>query len=376
MLNSLPGSQRSVPSTLQVGYTGDRNTPIQGTIDFGSGNQFLIGSSFTPDVSLLNALGEAVSTQADLNVSSSIGTVEGNTVHVSSVASSARLFVEHGGEELVGRTVRSTDTIRDWGVPAEITAGVDERVALDVSPKDGEGTRIRHDGLDVQKEVVGNIGRIDSRGRFAATRPGEGEVIITIGEVSTTIPVVVEEPPAFEFTDVSSSHPNREAIYFGVDRGFFQGHSDGTFRPSNDVARQQIAAVLVREFGLVGEAAPNPGYVDVRESHPSFDVIAIATEQGWIQGRSSTNEFNPGNNLTRGQMALILTRAYGLEADDTAQDFTDVSSRDPEQLEAIRALSSAGITTGYSDGTFRPGEPISRGHFAEFMKRLLDYQAE
>ncbi|GAK02565.1 hypothetical protein JCM19037_808 [Geomicrobium sp. JCM 19037] len=53
--------------------------------------------------------------------------------------------------------------------------------------------------------------------------------------------------------------------------------------------------------------------MDVRESHPSFGVIAIATEQGWIQGRSSTNEFNPGNNLTRGQMALILTRAYGLE---------------------------------------------------------------
>lgn len=37
----------------------------------------------------------------------------------------------------------------------------------------------------------------------------------------------------------------------------------------------------------------------------------------------------------------------------------------------IEALRASGITTGYSDGTFRPDEPVNRGQMAAFLARAL-----
>ncbi|OWY60110.1 hypothetical protein B7486_70960 [cyanobacterium TDX16] len=47
--------------------------------------------------------------------------------------------------------------------------------------------------------------------------------------------------------------------------------------------------------------------------------------------------------------------------------FTDISGHPFEQQ--ITSIARAGITNGYPDGTFRPGQPISRGAMAAFMHR-------
>jgi hypothetical protein len=48
--------------------------------------------------------------------------------------------------------------------------------------------------------------------------------------------------------------------------------------------------------------------------------------------------------------------------------FTDVGAGHPFRNE-ILAIRNAGITTGFSDGTYRPGAPVSRGAMAAFMGR-------
>jgi hypothetical protein len=51
-----------------------------------------------------------------------------------------------------------------------------------------------------------------------------------------------------------------------------------------------------------------------------------------------------------------------------SHQFSDVSSGHPFHAD-IHAIRSAGITGGYSDGTYRPAEPVSRGAMAAFMRR-------
>ncbi|EZH66383.1 hypothetical protein DH09_10645 [Bacillaceae bacterium JMAK1] len=369
------GWLRSVPSALLVGYTGDLSVPVQASISIGSGNQFLVGSTFPVSVDVLNGIGQKISSNessGELRVSASVGEVANGQVKVQHVGSGGISYSVEGSQ-IARRPVSSTDTIHDFGLPTTITTSVDGRTNLEVSPKDSNGNEIRYDGLQVEKEVVGNVGRIDSRGSFHATNSGEGEVVITIGPAETRVPVTVAE--ASPFQDVSTSHPSYESILFGVDRGFFRGYSDQTFRPSQNVLRQHVAAVLVREFGLEDSTVSDPGYKDVSETHGMYSEIAIATEEGWIRGSTSTGKFNPGNNLTRGQMALILYRAYDLGSVEGDIEFKDVTPN-MEQYEAIRALASIGVTTGYSDGTFRPSDPISRAHFATFMHRLINHFEE
>jgi hypothetical protein len=48
--------------------------------------------------------------------------------------------------------------------------------------------------------------------------------------------------------------------------------------------------------------------------------------------------------------------------------FTDVPPSYPFADE-IDAIAQAGITTGFNDGTYRPGDPVSRGAMAAFMGR-------
>ena len=50
------------------------------------------------------------------------------------------------------------------------------------------------------------------------------------------------------FSDVPVSHPQREAILFAAEQGWFRGYPDGTFRPDRAVPDHQLAAVVRRAF--------------------------------------------------------------------------------------------------------------------------------
>jgi hypothetical protein len=70
-------------------------------------------------------------------------------------------------------------------------------------------------------------------------------------------------------------------------------------------------------------------------------------------------------------LAVILA-ATGLALSSTAfasHDFSDVPDSNPFH-DDISWMADAGITTGFPDGTFRPGQPVTRQSMAAFMRRL------
>jgi hypothetical protein len=52
-------------------------------------------------------------------------------------------------------------------------------------------------------------------------------------------------------------------------------------------------------------------------------------------------------------------------------DFPDVPASNPFHSQ-ISWMADAGITGGFGDGTFRPGQSVTRGQMAAFMQRLFD----
>lgn len=110
----------------------------------------------------------------------------------------------------------------------------------------------------------------------------------------------------------------------------------------------------------------NP-FTDVAESDWFYSSVKYVFDNGVFNGKTATT-FVPYAPVTRGQMAAVLYRMSGAEAVETAESFKDVPA-DSVFADAIAWAAATGITKGYEDGTFRPGQPISRQQFAAFLYR-------
>lgn len=116
--------------------------------------------------------------------------------------------------------------------------------------------------------------------------------------------------------------------------------------------------------------------------------VLVATDSDVVRTRDSftANELFDGNtSITRGELALFVARAYGLTNYDQEEIFTDVAWSRYDAY-AINALSQqkvdlpydktdddVPVVSGYSDGTFRPDNPIARSEAAAMIYRAYLY---
>ncbi len=171
------------------------------------------------------------------------------------------------------------------------------------------------------------------------------------------------------FTDVARDFWAKEEIEFLNGQDVISGFPDGEFRPSESITRTQAAAMLVRALNLNTENRPDPGFHDISAKFHAYDVVATVADEGLMSG--SGGNFRPGETLSRGQMAVILKRAFDLSGEWDRQ-FRDIKS-DHWAYSAIQALAANRITTGYAtDTTFRASLPTTRAQFSVFLARQLE----
>ncbi|MFZ4451117.1 S-layer homology domain-containing protein [Salibacterium aidingense] len=168
------------------------------------------------------------------------------------------------------------------------------------------------------------------------------------------------------FEDVDSSHWASEEIQYIADRNMVSGYEDGAFRPNEKVSRGQTAKMLsaALELELDGEA----DFQDVEEDSAFSPYIAAVAEEGIMTGDGE--RFEPNEELTRAEMAVVLSRAFDLEG-DSQELFSDVPS-DYWAATSIQRLVDNRITSGHEDGTFGPGETATRAHFSVFLARTMN----
>ncbi|GGD81825.1 glycosyl hydrolase family 18 protein [Paenibacillus nasutitermitis] len=71
------------------------------------------------------------------------------------------------------------------------------------------------------------------------------------------------------------------------------------------------------------------------------------------------NMFNPDQDITRAEFAAVIVRGLGLPLESGATSFKDLKESD-WYSSAVQTAYSNGLINGYSDGTFRPKEKITR----------------
>lgn len=171
------------------------------------------------------------------------------------------------------------------------------------------------------------------------------------------------------FADVPSSHWAYDSVMFMVNKGVLKGTGPGYFSPDRPARRSEFAVIMVKALNLpIDNAKLN--FKDVPTDHWAYAYIAAAYKAGLMSGFPD-GAFKPDKEVTRGEMAVILARAYKFNRTETAPDFIDVP-RDYWAYEAILKLADNKITKGYEDKSFRPALPVRRAEVAVFMAKSID----
>ncbi|WP_413174366.1 S-layer homology domain-containing protein [Anabaena azotica] len=89
-----------------------------------------------------------------------------------------------------------------------------------------------------------------------------------------------------------------------VNRGFISGFPDGTFQPSTPITRAQYAALITKTFQLPDSKNLNK-FKDVRTDFWAAGAIANAADGGFLGGFPD-GTFRPGQNLTKVQAIVSI----------------------------------------------------------------------
>ncbi|NUU77328.1 DUF4073 domain-containing protein [Paenibacillus xylanilyticus] len=195
------------------------------------------------------------------------------------------------------------------------------------------------------------------QGKLVKLNDGSEGIEFTVSKFSTFTLVVVDGLKASQDTH----------------KPYINGFGD-EFRPDAFVTRAQMAAMLARNLSEGTETANSVTFTDVAATHWAASNIEQTQAAGIMNGMSSTL-FAPEGSITRAQMAAIAYRwmqqqSNAAAASEPGASFADVST-DFWAAEAIAYVQSAGLMTGYTDGTFKPDNKLTRAEAVKVLNVLF-----
>ena len=167
-----------------------------------------------------------------------------------------------------------------------------------------------------------------------------------------------------------------EDVYYSVpvaalaELGVFAGTECAPgFCPDDAIDRETMAVWMVRVLDGEDPPAVSESRFDDVDAH-SFQApfIERLAELGVTGGCGDGSGFCGDRVVSRAQMAVFLTRAYGLPA-GADPGFSDVAG-DAWYAAAVSSLAASNVTGGCGDSTvFCPQQDTSRAHMATFIHR-------
>ena len=151
---------------------------------------------------------------------------------------------------------------------------------------------------------------------------------------------------------------------------YIVGYPDSTVRPQNGITRAEVATIF---FRLLTDETRNANstkansYSDVAEGAWYNHAVSTLSAMGIVKG-DSQGKFNPNAPITRAEFAAIAAR-FDDKANTTAVDFSDIVSHWAK--DEISAAANNGWINGYTDGTFRPNNKITRAEAMTLVNRVL-----
>lgn len=181
-------------------------------------------------------------------------------------------------------------------------------------------------------------------------------MMIATPTITQVTNVQVEASVKSKFSDVS--HLNEKTlnkIERLVGKNVIAGYNDGTFRPNERVTRGQFATFIARALELPASKTPKK-FSDVNEKMSTYQGIIKAAEAGIITGYPN-GSFKPDENISREDMAIMLDRALqwnGSFLTKSLLNYADRNSIGQTAYEAVQRLTHYNIMGVHTVSNFSP----------------------
>lgn len=143
----------------------------------------------------------------------------------------------------------------------------------------------------------------------------------------------------------------------GIAKTFVGGYEDGNFYPHRSITRAEFLKFAVEALTIYDSKTyyTPTTFTDVNEDKWYANIISFAQEYGITSGYED-GTFHPESSISRAEAAVFISNI--ISAPSGKKSFADVPSN--WMKAPISSLATLGVLNGYSDGSFRPDNDITR----------------
>ncbi len=174
------------------------------------------------------------------------------------------------------------------------------------------------------------------------------------------------------FTDVID-HWAEEEICILYREGVIEGYSEKTFLPDSKITRAEFLKMVLEYKGYAVYSVQSASFTDTAPGDWYYQYVTFAHSKGFTSGYSD-GSFHPNEPITRAEAVTLVMKEAGITAYDTSDiyhTFTDVHETDWFAI-SVAAAVDMDIINGYGDGSFRPDNEITRAESAVVVEHAWE----
>ncbi len=158
-----------------------------------------------------------------------------------------------------------------------------------------------------------------------------------------------------------------------INAGIVKGYENGTFLPDNPVTRAEFSHMINSTLGNTGTSSVS--FNDTPSAEWYYSDVAKALSAGYVSGYSD-GSFKPNNPVTRQEAAVMLARivpTYGKTAD--IKNYKDYSSVESWASDSIQRMVGKGYLGAYDDGKLHPSDKLTRAQTSKIISDILNKES-
>jgi mannan endo-1,4-beta-mannosidase len=131
-----------------------------------------------------------------------------------------------------------------------------------------------------------------------------------------------------------------------------------------------FAVIMAADHAIVATFAARPAFPDVSPGSAGDEAIGQLAARGIVHGYQD-GRFGPQDAILRAQMAALICRTLGWEAEDHGTPFSDQEGVDADLWRNVGTLAAHGVARGYADGSYHPTEAVIQAQTVSFIARAM-----
>lgn len=172
-----------------------------------------------------------------------------------------------------------------------------------------------------------------------------------------------------ELADVDTTEWYHKAVDYAIENKLMSGVGDGKFDPNGNLTRAMLCQIFYNKEGRPAVTAENT-FADVKTGAWYEKAVTWAASNKIVMGYDNGN-FGPTDDITREQLAAIIWRYDGKKVSAASLDtFNDAGKISSYAVDALKWAYENGVVSGKGNGIL---DPIGKATRAEVAQMLMNY---